>query len=162
MLRFITNPIILLLAIGVIIIANYIFIALTPQFSAGVFLDLVLSQDRLQNILAGMNSDERQLHLAATATIDMLYPLALFVFAAGMISRFGPPLPYNLAIWLPAIASGLDILENITILALLNDVPALIGIKTILTICKFSAYLLSAGLVIVSLLYAGVKIIRRN
>lgn len=121
--------------------------------AGGELLDLQMSGEAASAILSGLSDGQRSAHIAITAIVDTVYPLAYGAVLAGLIWRFGGGLRRLFVV--PALTGVLaDFAENgVQIAALLGAEGVLVG-KDILTPLKFGAIALAALIALVLLLAA--------
>ncbi|RMF24189.1 MAG: hypothetical protein D6760_03905 [Deltaproteobacteria bacterium] len=103
------------------------------------------SYERLMSVLADYGERGRHVHLLATPTVDLLFPLAYVTFFGGAIRRLAGPAS-ALAL-VPVVLGAVDLGENLHIIAMLSlypDVPrALVASASCFTVVKHGLTLLT-------------------
>ncbi|RMD80983.1 MAG: hypothetical protein D6815_12880 [Candidatus Dadabacteria bacterium] len=79
------------------------------------------SYDRLMAVLADYGERGRRVHLLATATLDLAFPVAYVLFFAGLVERLSGRA--SSLILVPAVLGAVDLCENAHILAILALYP---------------------------------------
>ena len=103
------------------------------------------SYERLMTVLADYGERGRHVHMIATPTVDLLFPLAYVTFFAGAIRRLtGADSALALV---PVVLGAVDLGENVQIVAMLSLYPeiprALVASASCCTVVKHGLTLLT-------------------
>lgn len=129
--------------------------------AGGPLLDMLWTGAEAKDRLAEMTTEQKTAHLWATLLNDTAYPLAYGGLLAGLIWRFAG----TVRGWFvgPAIAVIIaDLAENMTQALALSGNESFIRLKDVLTPVKFGLFSLAAVLALVSLVLAGIRLVRNR
>jgi len=139
------------LLFGIIIASLIVFVAVTAYWDF-MLIDEISSPTELRALLVEMSAEQRLVHAVLTSTLDVIFPLALGGFLAGIAFRCFENVGKYLAI-LPIAAIPVDIIEGvIQVLALIEIYDAL-QFKAVITPTKI--ILFSLGIIVA--IIAGAK-----
>lgn len=113
----------------------------------GPMLDLLFTTSQANARLAQMTAEQKHIHILATLTLDVLYPIFNFAVLGGLAYRLAK-------VWrkwmvVPAALYFIfDILENICEVLILGQGAHIMALKTIFSTAKFGFFSLATLLVL--------------
>jgi hypothetical protein len=144
-----TSTLWILLATNVVVII--IFGAVTDHWNIRL-IDEASAPAEVRALLSQMSPEQRTVHAWITATLDVVFPIVLGGFLAGVALRSFHRYGAYLAL-LPLLAIPMDLLEGVVQILALTDTYDLLVLKSVITPLKLALF--TFGLVVA--LVAGVR-----
>ncbi len=146
-----TRMLIFFFALTLVVTASF---GLVMQAIGGDLLDMMLSGDDALVRLSELDENQRLLHLRATVTLDVIYPISYACLFIGLLSRLAWRWRWGL-IWIPIIAALADLSENLVQAMALNGyAQEILHAKDIVTPLKAGALILTLTICLLVMLGA--------
>ena len=140
----------------VYLVVSLCFVAVMMVWDFLVIDEYFVGQDILDG-LASLNHTQKQVHIIATMTLDVIYPFAYGIFQAGMAYRYLGKLGRYIAP-LSLVCIPIDLIEGFVQVMLLSGNLGYVESKTIVTPIKLALYLPGA---LAALIALGIAIMRK-